>query len=102
MEENMISKLSLRIVLILAMLTATVGTLSAADNDKDKDKNQDAASCAHLPGFAALKAAIDQATSAETSGLNNQMWATIVSRDGVVCAVAFSGVNRGAQWPGSA
>jgi hypothetical protein len=27
--------------------------------------------------------------------------ATIVDRDGVVCAVAFSGVNRGAQWPGS-
>src|SRR2546429_1399204 len=31
----------------------------------------------------------------------NQMWATIVNRDGVVCGVAFSGVNRGAQWPGS-
>ncbi len=29
------------------------------------------------------------------------MWATIVDRDGIVCAVAFSGVNRGAQWPGS-
>src|SRR6202040_2885006 len=25
----------------------------------------------------------------------------LVDRDGVVCAVAFSGVNRGAQWPGS-
>jgi hypothetical protein len=24
-----------------------------------------------------------------------------VDRDGIVCAVAFSGVNRGAQWPGS-
>jgi uncharacterized protein GlcG (DUF336 family) len=29
------------------------------------------------------------------------MWGTIVDRDGVVCAVAFTGVNRGAQWPGS-
>jgi heme-degrading protein len=29
------------------------------------------------------------------------MWATLVNRDGVVCAVAFSGVNRAAQWPGS-
>jgi uncharacterized protein GlcG (DUF336 family) len=29
------------------------------------------------------------------------MWATLVDRDGIVCAVAFSGVNRGAQWPGS-
>jgi uncharacterized protein GlcG (DUF336 family) len=48
-----------------------------------------------------LKAALVAATAAETSGLNNQMWATIVDRDGVVCAVAFSGTDRGAQWPGS-
>jgi uncharacterized protein GlcG (DUF336 family) len=57
--------------------------------------------CLHLPDYAALKAALDLATATETSGLNNQMWATIVDRDGIVCAVAFSGVNRGAQWPGS-
>jgi len=57
--------------------------------------------CQNLPGFAALKLALATATAAETSGLNNNMWATIVDRDGVVCAVAFSGVNRGAQWPGS-
>jgi uncharacterized protein GlcG (DUF336 family) len=29
------------------------------------------------------------------------MWGTIVDRDGIVCAVAFSGANRSAQWPGS-
>jgi len=58
-------------------------------------------SCNGLPGYSQLKSAIAQATQAESSGLNNQMWATIVNRDGVVCAVAFSGVNRGAQWPGS-
>jgi uncharacterized protein GlcG (DUF336 family) len=57
--------------------------------------------CSNLPGYAALQSAIEKATAAETSGLNNQMWATIVDRDGVVCAIAFSGVNRGAQWPGS-
>jgi uncharacterized protein GlcG (DUF336 family) len=57
--------------------------------------------CSNLPGYGALQSAISKATAAETSGLNNQMWATIVNRDGVVCAVAFSGVNRGAQWPGS-
>ena len=57
--------------------------------------------CSNLPGYAALQSAIVAATAAESSGLNNQMWATIVNRDGVVCAVAFSGVNRGAQWPGS-
>src|SRR5215470_12868891 len=62
---------------------------------------QGSAACKDLPDFSALKAALVAATSTETSGLNNHMWATIVDRDGVVCAVAFSGVNRGAQWPGS-
>ncbi len=57
--------------------------------------------CGLLPGYTALKAALLSAVSAETSGLNNQMWATIVDRDGIVCAVAFSGISRGAQWPGS-
>jgi len=57
--------------------------------------------CSSLPGYAQLKTALDSAVITETSGLNNQMWATIVNRDGIVCAVAFSGVNRGAQWPGS-
>src|ERR1700722_17688423 len=57
--------------------------------------------CNGLPGYSQLKSAIAQETQAESSGLNNQMWATVENRDGVVCAVAFSGVNRGAQWPGS-
>ena len=29
------------------------------------------------------------------------MWATVVDRDGIVCAVARSGDDRGDQWPGS-
>jgi len=62
---------------------------------------QGSAACKDLPDFSALKAALVAATSTETSGLNNHMWATIVDRDGIVCAVAFSGVDRGAQWPGS-
>src|SRR5215470_4734572 len=57
--------------------------------------------CAGLPSYSDLKAALIQAVKDETSGLNNQMWATLVNRDGFVCAVAFSGVNRAAQWPGS-
>ncbi len=58
-------------------------------------------SCQGLPGWQALHAALASAVTAESSGLNLQMWATLVDRDGVVCAVAFSGTNRGAQWPGS-
>lgn len=57
--------------------------------------------CGSLPGHAALKQALEAAVATEASGLNFEMWATIVDRDGVVCAVAFSGDNRGSQWPGS-
>lgn len=57
--------------------------------------------CSNLPTHAQLQAALNAAVAAETSGLDLQMWATIVDRDGIVCAVAFSGADRGAQWPGS-
>ncbi len=59
------------------------------------------ADCSALPSHGTLKAALDKATAEEKSGLNNHMWATVVNRDGVVCAVAFSGTNRASQWPGS-
>ena len=62
---------------------------------------QGGAQCSALPDHAALKAALDAAVAEEASGLNLDMWATLVNRDGIVCAVAFSGSDRGAQWPGS-
>ena len=65
------------------------------------DGNSGNDTCTGLPDQSALEVALDAATLTEASGLNNQMWATIVDRDGVVCAVAFSGADRGAQWPGS-
>jgi uncharacterized protein GlcG (DUF336 family) len=58
-------------------------------------------SCSQLPSYVELRDALNKAVQTETSGLNLQMWATIVDRDGIVCAVAFSGIDRGAQWPGS-
>ena len=76
---------------VLILHSSPVRTATAAG----LQDNQDTGTCADLPGFSALKSAITAATAAETSGLNNQMWATIVNRDGVVCGVAFSGVNRG-------
>jgi len=57
--------------------------------------------CNGLPNQAQLKQALTAATNAEASGLNKNMWGTIVDRDGIVCAVAFTGISRGAQWPGS-
>jgi uncharacterized protein GlcG (DUF336 family) len=85
---------------MLTRITITAGALlclAAGGNAQPGDFN----GCTFLPGYGALQAAIAKATATETSGLNNQMWATIVDRNGNVCAVAFSGINRGAQWPGS-
>jgi len=47
----------------------------------------------------ALKASV--APAVKNGGFDLQMWATIVDRDGFVCAVAFSGADRDDQWPGS-
>jgi uncharacterized protein GlcG (DUF336 family) len=74
----------------LCMAAGAAQSVSAADS-----------TCDELPGYSALRSALIAAVADETSGLNNQMWATLVDRDGVVCAVAFSGNDRGAQWPGS-
>ena len=84
----------------LALLT---GSTAVAQRGRGNggDDSQGNNSCAGLPSYTALQAALATATKAEMSGLNNQMWATIVDRDGVVCAVAFSGSERGSQWPGS-
>src|ERR1700704_884899 len=60
-----------------------------------------ASDCNGLPSYPDLKAALVAAVAEEKSGLDFQMWATIVNRDGVVCEVAFSGADRGSQWPGS-
>jgi uncharacterized protein GlcG (DUF336 family) len=59
------------------------------------------AACEGLPSWSALQTALKAARAAPNGGFNLDMWATVVDRDGVVCAVAFTGTNRGDQWPGS-
>ena len=58
-------------------------------------------SCVGLPTQTQLKAALTQARQASNGGFNLDMWGSVVNRDGVVCAVAYTGSNRSAQWPGS-
>jgi uncharacterized protein GlcG (DUF336 family) len=83
-------KMKVRVALVTAIFLLPMLSFAASDND-----------CRDLPNYAKLKEKLDAAVAAEGSGLNLHMWATIVNRDGVVCAVAFSGVDRNAQWPGS-
>ncbi len=55
--------------------------------------------CEALGGAAGqLKTALSTAQAGTNGGLGNQMWGTIVARDGTVCAVAFSGADNGSQW----
>src|SRR5712692_7414541 len=95
MRLAMTHKSMFRVGVVVAMGLCPL--LAFAGHDDDDNRG----ACRSLPSHAALKAALDAAVAVETSGLNQHMWATIVDRDGVVCAVAFSGTDRGAQWPGS-
>jgi uncharacterized protein GlcG (DUF336 family) len=83
--------LTLFVALALGMAIApTTASAQAVSNN-----------CANLPTNGALKNALTHAVVDEASGLNLNMWATIVARDGTVCAVAFSGNTSGSQWLGS-
>jgi uncharacterized protein GlcG (DUF336 family) len=55
-----------------------------------------------LPSHALLQEKLKAVvTGGGNAGFGLNMWATIVNRDGEVVAVAFSGDDRGDQWPGS-
>jgi uncharacterized protein GlcG (DUF336 family) len=57
--------------------------------------------CQGLPSWSQLQTQLKAAQSTPNGGFGLNMWATVVNRDGIVCAVAFTGNNRGDQWPGS-
>ncbi|WP_119681387.1 heme-binding protein [Indioceanicola profundi] len=63
------------------------------------------ADCKNLPTHSDLQAALRKSVAPtggpENGGFELHMWASIVDRDGTVCAVAFSGNSPGDQWPGS-
>jgi len=62
------------------------------------------AGCSALPDHAKLHDALQrivQLGKNQLTGMGNQRWAVVVDRDGLVCAVVYSGEQRGDQWPGS-
>jgi uncharacterized protein GlcG (DUF336 family) len=66
---------------------------------------QMAFACLGLPTHSeleeALKSAVKPSGGVSNGGLDLNMWATVVGRDGTVCAVAKTGEGPGDQWPGS-
>ena len=79
---------------VLPSLVLVALVLSAASNAS-------AANCKDVPSWKQLKVALNTARKEANGGLNLHMWGTVVNRDGQVCAVAFTGNDRGDQWPGS-
>lgn len=77
--------------LIAALFISATATVYSAD-----------LSCADLPGWSSLKKELAVATkNYDNGGFGLNVWATVVNRDGIVCAVAYTGNSLGEQWPGS-
>jgi uncharacterized protein GlcG (DUF336 family) len=90
MNKRRAAKVAAIITLASTSLFAQTTTPPAAGPD-----------CTDVPTNAELKRALVTAQAQKNGGLGFHMWATVVNRDGFVCAVAFSGTSRGDQWPGS-
>jgi uncharacterized protein GlcG (DUF336 family) len=92
-------------ILIGVATTLSAVAAVAADTELTPPASSDVGStssqCANLPTHADLKNALTLARGQGNGGFNLDMWASVVNRDGVVCAVAFTGSDRGQQWPGS-
>ncbi len=82
--------------LVLALSVTAPAFAQTTSNNVDPD-----AACRELPSQSQLKTALTAARKQANGGFNLDMWGTVVNRDGVVCAVAFTGADRGSQWPGS-
>ncbi len=78
--------------------------LWAGESDSPSESER---ACDGLPNHTELRTALGVAAGPGSGiggvnrGFGNAMWATVVNRDGVVCAVVFSGATRDDQWPGS-
>jgi uncharacterized protein GlcG (DUF336 family) len=88
-------------VAMAASMTLFAASAPATTEEDDWSDGPMASRCSGLPDHAALRSALLAARNQMNGGFNLDMWAAVVNRDGVVCAVAFTGSDRGQQWPGS-
>ncbi len=91
-------------VMVLTLLLSTSATYATSSNQGNPSAQASkglAAVCAGLPTRIALETALKAARAEKNGGFNLDMWATVVNRAGIVCAIAYSGADVGDQWPGS-
>ena len=86
-------------ICLVGAMVAGVSVLSSSRALAEDDDRSNA--CKGLPTQRELRTALNAAQAVPNGGFGFEMWGTIVNRDGVVCAVAFTGADRGDQWPGS-
>jgi len=85
-------------VIVSSLIVSSLFLCPAIAQDENRPAGH---GCGDLPSWQALQTALKAARAAANGGLNLDMWGTIVNRDGVVCAIAFTGQKRDDQWPGS-
>jgi uncharacterized protein GlcG (DUF336 family) len=87
---------NVRVFLLSGVVCLSVSNPRAVSADDGRPNG-----CRDLPTHGQLRSALKSAQTTANGGFGFDMWATVVNRDGVVCAVAFTGGDRGDQWPGS-
>jgi len=102
MGNSLLNRCRVGVRLGLLVGLAVVGASAQANDGADYG---DASGCRKLPPHNALRAVLSEVTALSKTGvlggIRTDKWATLVDRDGNVCAVAFSGGDRGDQWPAS-
>jgi uncharacterized protein GlcG (DUF336 family) len=96
MKRNVLMATSLALAGAVALGGATITAQTSTNTP-----------CKELPTWSTLRdvlkgvQALGNDPVTGNGGFGLQMWGTLVNRDGIVCAVAFTGNDRGDQWPGS-
>jgi uncharacterized protein GlcG (DUF336 family) len=83
------------------LLATAVCVLMAAQISSYAEKGPKKQKAKDLPSHSEVESALKAVVAEPNGGFGLHMWATIVNRDGEVVTVAFSGEDRGDQWPGS-
>ena len=75
-------------VVLITLVFAPLGMLGQNEFDTNKV-------CENLPDYYELSKVLKEVVKdpSGNGGLGNDMWATLVNRDGIVCGVTFSGVD---------
>src|ERR1043166_4927406 len=90
-------------IISVATASAWLGTTTLLAACSGQAQAQETtAGCGDLPNNGVLEQVLKFVVHGDSNGgSGNEMWGATVNRNGFVCSVAFSGDDRGDQFPGS-